>query len=103
MLALKASRTDKFSIRIDLNGEVENKDRTEQKQNSTVIEGQNSGWKHDFVYSFKLQSKVCQVGFGEVVGDAFLKDKKKRRNDLYKILKETDVESGSSSFGQFKT
>ncbi|CAG8778091.1 22402_t:CDS:2 [Gigaspora margarita] len=72
-----------------ITGEVDNENRKEQKKNSAETEERQSGrWKHDIVYYLKFSGMKFHIGFGEIVGDAFINDDRKMKNDLEKILKE---------------
>ncbi|KAF0459611.1 hypothetical protein F8M41_000725 [Gigaspora margarita] len=71
-----------------ITGEVDNENRKEQKKNSAETEERQSGrWKHDIVYYLKFSGMKFHIGFGEIVGDAFINDDRKMKNDLEKILK----------------
>ncbi|CAG8495739.1 5479_t:CDS:10 [Gigaspora rosea] len=69
-------------------GEVENQDSKVQKDSARPLGQRRSvGWEHDAMLIIKVNSVDFQVGFGEVVGNACIRDDKKMIEDREKILK----------------
>ena len=71
-----------------IRGEVENLDNKIQK--NLLIhpsERRAIGCQHDAILIMKVTNIDVQVGFGEVVGNACIKDDKKACEDKIKILK----------------
>ncbi|CAG8443336.1 2060_t:CDS:10 [Dentiscutata heterogama] len=69
-------------------GEVENRDSKVQKDSARPLGQRRSvGWEHDAMLVIKVNSVDFQVGFGEVVGNACIRDDKKMIEDREKILK----------------
>ncbi|RIB01908.1 hypothetical protein C2G38_2229324 [Gigaspora rosea] len=76
---------------LDINNvirEVENQDSKVQKDSARPLGQRRSvGWEHDAMLIIKVNSVDFQVGFGEVVGNACIRDDKKMIEDREKILK----------------
>ncbi|CAG8449910.1 17188_t:CDS:10 [Acaulospora morrowiae] len=81
---------DVNAVAIMKTGEVENVDRKKQLDLSRNLDQRRSslgGWYHDAVLFMKVGSKLVQVAFGEVIGNAFKRDDKKYNDDKEKMLK----------------
>ncbi|CAJ0649103.1 3351_t:CDS:10 [Entrophospora sp. SA101] len=81
---------DVNAIAIMKTGEVENTDRKKQLDLSRNLDQHKSTlgtWYYDAVLVMKVGSKLVQVAFGEVIGNAFKRDDKKYNDDKEKMLK----------------
>ncbi|CAG8786067.1 14938_t:CDS:2, partial [Cetraspora pellucida] len=77
-------------------GEVGNQNSKVQKDSERSLgQWRSVGWEHDAMLVIKVNSVDFQVGFGEVVGNACIRDDKKMIEDREKILK-------SMQFGLFR-
>ena len=72
-----------------ISGEIENKTRKRQC-NSLKQEGERGriGDKHDGVLYLKIHGVKIEVGFMEVVGNAFTTNATDKNDDLEKLLKD---------------
>ncbi|CAG8615511.1 9458_t:CDS:10 [Diversispora eburnea] len=81
---------DVNAIAIMKTGEVENVDRKKQLDLSRNLDQRKSSlgtWYHDAVLVMKVGSKLVQIVFGEVIGNAFKRDDKKYNDDKEKMIK----------------